>query len=162
MNYNACWYYSALRIAKIYSKYHNIPKECKNKTILKYINEDIILDDLKEYDKETKEQADLTIFNEGNAIEFLTTNGIYYNECIPIRNCNGNALTLTLKDDNKIIGFLLQFIGHYSCIIYENNEFIFYDQVNKYCNPVKLPLHDNKLTIPINSLYTNIYIYAKD
>ena len=155
---NNCWFWSSVRIIQNYVLYNGIPKELSNEIIKKIINSENV--SIDEYDKETMKQSDLTNSLDGNAVEFLTVNGFYYTECLPIRRANCSTIELTFNK-HLPISFLLQFPGHFVAVILEDGDYILYDQTGKYAKITKLPFdkETKKLHLPICGLYTNIYIY---
>lgn len=160
---NSCWLWSSLRIANNYVHYKETPKELHNDIIKQYLNNETI--NIDKYDEDITKEADIDKNLCGNAVEFLTLNGFYYDFCIPIkRNINdGKGLfeILYLSNYEKMFAILIQLPGHYECIIKNNNEYYRYSQTtDKDTNIIKLPIINNLLPISINRIFTNLYIYT--
>lgn len=157
--HNNCWFWSSVRIMNSYIQTNGIPKELSNEYIKKSIDgENIIID---KYNEETLKQADVDKALNGNAVEFLVVNGFYHDGYLTTNNLPpSNELYLKI---NGVAPFalLLQYPGHYSCVINENNKFIMYNAIaDKEC--YTLLQYDDKnniLIIPRNSFHMNIYIY---
>lgn len=160
---NSCWLWSSLRIANNYVHYKEIPKELHNDIIKQYLNSNII--NIDNYDKDIIKEADIDRNLCGNAVEFLTLNGFYYDYCIPIKKDikDGKGLfeIIYLSNYNKIFAILIQLPGHYECIIKNNNEYYRYSQTTaKDINITKLSIINNLLPISINRRFTNLYVYT--
>lgn len=155
---NNCWFWCSVRIFHNYVKYNGIPKDLSNDMLKQVINGEKI--NIKEYDEETKKQADITKDLNGNAVELLTLNGCYYSNCFPIRNHKNGYIDLQYSRLPPL-AFLLQYPGHYACILYESDEYILYDQTMDKL--MKSKIYYDKMNkvmrIPVHRQYTNIYVY---
>ena len=156
---NSCWLWSSLRIANAYAKYKKIPDELHNDIIKRYINNNCV--NIIRYDKDTIKDADISNDLCGNAVEYLTVNGFYYNYCIPVKKHNTNLEYVKLTNYESIFAILIQTQGHYECIIKENDIYYRYNQSNaNNCVKTKINITNNMLYIGVNSIYTNLYVYV--
>lgn len=157
---NSCWFWSSVRIVKKYVEQLGVPKDLSNDILKKIVNNENV--DIQKYDDETIKQSDATSQLDANAVEFLTVNGFYYRECVPVRNIGHRIVTLKLSDPPPF-ALLVQLPGHFMCVIQEGEDYILYDQIGSSISTAKLPYvkNENLLSLPICPLYTNIYCYVK-
>lgn len=159
--HNNCWFWSSVRIMKEYIKINGIPKELSNEYIKRSISgEDVIIE---KYNEETFKQGDLDNALNGNAVEFLVVNGFYHDSCLSANSLppDNNAF---LKFTEEIpFAFLIQYPGHYSCVIREEDKFIMYDAIGDKEFATKLNYDENQriLAIPRNIQHTLVYTYNK-
>ena len=161
--HNSCWLWSSFRIAEAYCKRYEIPKDLHSELIKKYINhENIIID---KYDDNTAKDGDIDNFNCGNAVEYLTLNGIYYDNSLIVTPQTVKANITKTLFDLPIIGFddvyaiLIQLIGHFQTVIKEDDGYWLYDQSSNSGFKRKINIINNQLMIPVNRNFTILYLY---
>lgn len=158
--YNACWLWSSLRIAKAYCLRNKTPEYLHSELIKRYINNEIF--DITKYDETTIKEGDVDISNCGNAVEYLTLNGIYYNDSVIISNKNINMFKTAkyaINNYKSVYAILIQLRGHFQTVIKENNEYYLYDQSNNIGTKIKLNIVNNQLLVPIMLNFTILYFY---
>ena len=158
---NACWLWSSFRIAKAYCDRHERPKDLHSELLIKYINNENI--DIAKYSESTIKEGDVDGANCGNAVEYLTLNGIYYDNSLVITPKvipnEGFAIDLPIINYDSIYAILVQLLGHFQAVIRENDAYYLYDQSDSVGTKRKLNIVGNKLLVPVVRQFTILYFY---
>ena len=158
---NSCWLWSSFRVAKSYCDKHDKPKDLHSELLIKYINNEVI--DIANYNESTIKEGDVDNANCGNAVEYLTLNGIFYDNSLVITPKvipNGGVIVnLPIVNYDTIYAILVQFIGHFQAIIKEDNEYYLYDQSHNEGTKRKLNIVNNQLLVPVMRHFTILYFY---
>ena len=161
--YNSCWLWASFRITKAYCAKHSTPKDLHSELLKKYLNNEMI--DINKYDVNTMKEADVDLANCGNAVEYLTLNGIYYDDSLVITPQvipkGASVVLLPIVNYDCIYAILIQLLGHFQAVIREDNNYYLYDQSHNNGTKTKLNIVDNKLMVPVMRHFTILYFYKQ-
>lgn len=158
---NSCWLWSSFRIAKIWTKQNGQPKDLHSELLKKFLNKDNI--NIQQYNETTIKDADIDAYNCGNAVEYLTLNGFYYDDSLiitPKLIPQGNFIVnIPILHYEIIYAILIQLMGHFQSVIQEDDGYYLYDQSSNVGTKRKLQIVNNCLMVPVNRRFTILYFY---